>query len=537
MEIQDTSSGDRSVTQPSQPETSSTLVPDVGTTSLLELMIDRVRTTQQVSEADDRPLRFRQGQLSTSESLTLCLGNFRQRVEEIGFQAWKIEACLTLSHCIAEVDETVSDQLNCVLHHGRFQKLEASWRGLQLLVNAVAAERARGASSIVVRMLNVSWREIHRDFERAIEFDNSQLFKKIYEDEFGTPGGIPYSVMIGDYEIHPRPTPEHPFDDIAILGHLAGVAAASFCPFVCGSAPSMFGVDDFAELERTKDLARGFDLSEFVKWRTLRRTEDARFIGIALPRVLLRGPYAQEVTNGFCFEEEVADRNSSKYLWGNAAFAWATVLVRTFAECGWLADIRGTDRNREGGGLVTGLPSIGYSTDRPEVVSRISTDLVITDRQESELAKLGFLPLCQCYDSEYSAFYSSQSIQEPAKYDNPEATANANLSSMLQYILCVSRFAHYLKVIARDEIGSVTDPSELEDRLDRWIKQYVTPDQNAKPESKAKRPLRKAEVTVTSEPEKPGSYQLTFRLLPHYQLDDLSVSIRLQTTEIKREAT
>lgn len=503
----------------------------------LESVLNLSERPSEPAGSDGLFQQFTSGQLSNSDALRLWFGNYRLEIEKQGFQDWKSIACLRLSHYIAEIDRAISEQLNLVLHHPRFQQLEASWRGLQLLVNSVAAERARGITSIVVRVLNISWREIHRDFERAIEFDSSQLFKKIYEDEFGTPGGIPYSVMIGDYEIHPRPTADHPFDDIAILGHLAGVAAAAFCPFVCGAAPAMFGVNSFSELEHTKDLARGFDLTEFVKWRSLRRTEDARFVGIALPRILLRGPYAQEDTPGFCFTEEVSGPTPASYLWGNAAYAWGTVLVRTFAECGWFADIRGTDRNRDGGGLVAGLPSIGYSTDRPGVVSRTSTDLIVTDRQESELSKLGFLPLCQCYDTEFCAFYSSQSMQEPAKYDDAEATANANLSSMLQYMLCVSRFAHYLKVLARDEIGSVTEPSDLQDRLDRWIKQYVTPDQNAKMESKAKRPLRKAEVTVTSEPEKPGSYQLIFRLLPHYQLDDLSVSIRLQTTETKRAAT
>ncbi len=508
---------------------------DVVAQGPLEAILDVSGDRKQVASAEALLQQFIAGELSTAESLSFLLGDFRERLGQKGFRQWKSEAVLRLSQSIAEIDRIVSEQLNGVLHHPRFQRLEASWRGLQLLVNSVAAERARGSTNILVRVLSVTWREIHRDFERAIEFDSSQLFKKIYEDEFGTAGGIPYSVMIGDYEIHPRPSHEHPFDDVAILGHLAGVAAAAFCPFICGASPAMFGVDDFGELEHTKELAQGFELTEFVKWRSLRRMEDARFVGLAMPRVLLRAPYELDSTPGFCFEEEVAGSKANKYLWGNAAFAWATVLVRTFAESGWLADIRGTDRNREGGGLVVGLPSIGYSTDRPGVARRGSTDLIVTDLQEAELAKLGFLSLCQCYDSEYCAFYSSQSIQEPTKYDDPDATANANLSRMLQYILCVSRFAHYLKVLARDEIGSVTEPHELQDKLDRWIKQYVTPDQHAKPESKAKRPLRKAEIEVTGEPDKPGSYQLIFRLLPHYQLDDLSVSIRLQTTEVKRD--
>lgn len=218
-----------------------------------------------------------------------------------GFSGWKSEASLVFSRLIADLDDLISTQVHEILHHPRFQRLEAAWRGLQILVAAVAQERARGASSILVRILSVTWREIQRDFERAVEFDSSHLFKKIYEQEFGTAGGLPFSVMIGDYAVQPRPTADHPFDDMAILGQLAGVAAAAFCPFVCGASPSMFGVDDFSELEHTKDLSRGFQLAEFAKWRSLRRLEDARFVGLAIPRILMRQPYSIGDTEGFCF--------------------------------------------------------------------------------------------------------------------------------------------------------------------------------------------------------------------------------------------
>lgn len=452
------------------------------------------------------------------------------------YSQWKTEVASALTHLVAELDELISEQVNEVLHHRRFQRLEAAWRGLRLVLDAVVEERGRGASNIIVRVLSVTWREIHRDFERAVEFDSSHLFKKIYEEEFGTAGGLPFGVMIGDYEVQPRPTGEHPFDDMAILENMAGVAAAAFCPFVCSASPAMFGVDSFAELEHTKDLRRGFQLAEFVKWRSLRRLEDARFIGLAIPRIVLRSPYAIGDSEGFCFVENSAGKQPDCFLWGSAAFAWATVLVRAFSESGWLADIRGSERNRDGGGLVTRLPLVPFDSCRPEVSRRSCVDLIVTDLQEAELSRLGFLSLCQCFDSPYCAFYSSQAIQEPMTYDDPLATNNAKLSGMLQYILCVSRFSHYLKVLARDAIGSVNEPEELERILDRWVKQYVTPDEDARPESKAKRPLRSAEIEVTRHPERPGTYQLIFRLLPHYQLDDLSVSIRLQTTEAKSEA-
>ncbi len=476
--------------------------------------------------------QFLRGRLSTEESLQLWFGDVSGQVAHQGFPQWKRTAALQLSRDIAEIDHLLSQQLNAVLHHPRFQALEASWRGLEMLVDAT---RAEGTRQIRVRLLNVSWKEVQRDFERANEFDNSNIFRKVYEDEFGTPGGIPYSLLVGDYEIHPRPTAEHPYDDIATLGHMAGVAAAAFCPFVCAASPSMFGVDNFLDLQHTQDLARGFRLPEFVKWRSLRKREDARFVGLAMPRILMREPYRQQETKGFCFAEDVSANHVGNYLWGNAAYAWAGVLIRTFSQTGWLADIRGTERNREGGGLVVNLPSVSFGTDRDGVGLRSSTDLIVTDQQESSLAKLGFLPLCQCHDTDYAAFYSSQSIQEPTAYDSPVATANANISTMLQYMLCVSRFAHYLKVIARDIVGSAIEPEEMQSTLDSWIKQYVTPDDSARPEVKARRPLRQAEIAVVREPGRAGSYQCTFSLLPHYQLDDLSASIRLQTTMQRRE--
>lgn len=475
---------------------------------------------------------FVAGRMTDAAALKFWFGDIASQVAQDGFETWKQAAEQRLSFEVSEIDRVVSDQLNAVLHHDRFQALEAAWRGVHLVVMSAHAERT---NQVQVRMLNIAWREVQRDFERANDFDNSQLFKKIYEDEFGTPGGIPFSVLIGNYEIQPRPSKEHPFDDVAILGQLAGVAAAAFCPFVCAASPTLFGVDGFTELQHTKDLGRGFLLPEFVKWRALRDEDEARFVGLALPRILMREPYKLEETLGFCFKEDVAAPHSGNYLWGNAAFAWAGVLIRAFAQTGWLAEIRGTERNRDGGGLVGNLPSLSYGTDRDGVASRCSTDLIVTDQQESEFAKLGFLPLCQCHDSPYAAFYSSQSIQRPATYQSPAATANANISSMLQYMLCVSRFSHYLKVIARDIVGAAMEPDDMQTKLDAWIKNYVTPDDSARPEVKARRPLREAEVSVNRDPGKPGTFQCTFSLLPHYQLDDLSASIRLQTTFSKRE--
>lgn len=459
---------------------------------------------------------------------------YQQECEELGFEGWRRKSQATLTYVVGELDRLLGGQLDEVIHHPKFQKLEAGWRGIQLLLRA-ADEGYDAERKVRVRVLNASWRDIQRDFDRASEFDQSEIFKKIYQQEFGMPGGLPFGAVIGNYEVHPRPSAGHPFDDVAILDELAGVAAAAFCPMVLGASPSLFGVDEFFELQDTKDLERGFQVKEFLKWRSFRKQEDARFIGIAMPRIIMRHPYSCSQTSSFVYDEDTtADvgKNSflSKHLWGNAAFAWGCVLIRTFRDTGWLADIRGTERNRiRGGGLVTDLSPIHFSTDRQGVAPKTSTDLIITDRQEAELAKLGFIPLCRCKDTEFSAFYSSQSVQQPQEYSSEVATVNAHISSMLQYVLCVSRFAHYLKVIARDMTGSMIEPQEVEDRLHSWLQQYVTPDRNAKVETKARLPLSEAQVSVTEEPGKPGTYSCTFSLLPHYQLDQLRAAIRLTT--------
>lgn len=505
----------------SQPDASSPAL------SILELVVNQAIGQAEPVAATHRLDEFHAGMLSVGDALRLWFGRLDREAAQRDFARWRKELTAILTRDTGTIDRLLNDQINAVLHHPKLQKLEASWRGLRMLVDNVDREESR---HLRVRVLNVSWKEIQKDFERATEFDNSLLFRKIYEDEFGMPGGIPYGALVGDFEIHLRPSPEHPYDDLSMLGQLSGIAAAAFCPLVCGAHPSLFGVDDFYELQSTRDLAKGFQLNEFVKWRALRKTEDARFVGLALPRILMREPYRIHDTDGFCFREVVASPTGAKYLWGNASYAWASVLIRSYAETGWLADIRGVDRNRDGGGLLTSLPSVSFNTDRAGIATRSSTDLIITDRQEAEFSRLGFLPLCQCYDSEFCAYYGSQSIQEPVSYDSPVATANAHISTMLHYMLCVSRFAHYLKVMARDFVGSVTEPEDLRNRLDAWIKQYVTPDEGASPQAKARRPLREAEINVVRDPGKPGTMLCTFNLLPHYQLDELSAAIRLTTT-------
>ena len=433
-----------------------------------------------------------------------------------------------LNRDVAYLDALVNEQVNAVLHHPQFQRLEASWRGLRYLVDRAEEEEDR---RVKIRVLSVTWKELERDFERAAEFDASQLFRKVYEQEFGMPGGEPFGLLVGDYEIHPRPSPDHPHDDIQILKAISQVAAAAFCPFVASAHPSLFGLDSFATLDYRLDHAATFEHKEYVTWRALRDSEDARFLGLTLPRVLMRAPYEDDGTrvDAFRFREEVSGPDGSKYLWGSAAYAFAGVVIRAFARSGWLADIRGVQRGVEGGGLVGSLPVHRFGTDRRGLAARKSTEIVITDELERDLAELGFLPLGDCQDTDYAAFYSSQSLQRPKKYDRLAATLNARMSSLLQYMLCVSRFAHYVKVMGRDKVGTFGEPQEFEQFLQDWITRYVTPDAEAPPEVRARFPLREAQVRVRAQPGKPGSFECVMHLAPHYELDELTAAVRVRT--------
>ncbi len=442
------------------------------------------------------------------------------------FAGTKEELCLRLNRDVAAIDQLINTQLNEVMHAAPFQKLEASWRGLQYLVQRADDEEE---PAIKVRVLNVSWRELERDFDKSIEFDQSQLFRKIYEAEFGTAGGEPFGVLLGDYEIHPRVTAEHPHNDLGVVDSLAGVAAAAFCPIILNASPAMFGLDDFSRLEQRLDHERTFEGVEYTKWKALRAKEDSRFVGFTMPRVLMRAPYEDEGfrVDRFRFREDVRGPDNSKFLWGSASYAFGAVLVRAFAQAGWLADIRGARRGIDGGGLVTDLPLHSVPTDFPGLVNKTSTDVIITSELEKQLSDLGFMALCDCKDTEFSAFHSTASLQKPARYDRAAATTNSQISAMLQYMLCVSRFAHYVKVQGRDKLGAFTEYEELERLLQNWIVKYVTSDGEASPETKARFPLRDADIRVEPTPGRPGSYRCLMRMMPHYELDDLEASVRV----------
>jgi type VI secretion system protein ImpC len=421
---------------------------------------------------------------------------------------------LAINSRIAEIDRLLSVQLNEIMHHEDFQKLEGSWRGLhQLVMNSETGTQLK------IRVLNVNKKELLKDLERALEFDQSTLFKKVYEEEYGTFGGAPYGALIGDYEFGNHP------QDMALLEKISGVAAAAHAPFLSAADPSIFGWETFSEMTEVRDVSKIFDRTEYAKWRSFRESEDSRYVGLTLPHTLGREPYgaATRPTETFRFEEDVDGTDHKKYLWTNAAYSLGTRLTEAFAMHGWCVAIRGV----EGGGLVDSLPTHTFETDEGEVAMKCPTEVAITDRREKEFSDNGFIPLVHCKGTDYAAFFATQSANKARKYDSDAANANARLSTQLQYIFAVSRFAHYLKAMMRDKIGSFMERKDAERFLNKWIMNYVTSDDSASPSTKAKYPLREARVEVAEVPGKPGCYRAVAFLRPHFQLDELSVSLRL----------
>jgi type VI secretion system protein ImpC len=415
---------------------------------------------------------------------------------------------------IAQIDHLISIQLNEILHHEQFQKLEGSWRGLKYLM-----DQSETSANLKIKVLNVSKKELLRDLQRAPEFDQSALFKKVYEEEFGIFGGSPFAGIIGDYEFGRGP------EDMELLEKISNVAAAAHAPFLSAASPEMFNLDSFTQLDAPRDMGKIFDTTEYAKWKSFRASEDSRYVALTCPRILMRLPYGKETkqVEGFSFEEHVSGTDHSKYLWGNAAYALASRMTKAFALYGWCAAIRGV----EGGGLVEGLPVHNFYTDAGDVAMKCPTESPITDRREKELADLGFAPLVHCKGTDYAAFFSVQSCNKPKLYDSDAANANARLAAQLPYIMAVCRFAHYLKAMMRDKIGSFTSRMECERWLNQWITNYVTPDDSASAAVKAQHPLRDARIEVMEIPGKAGAYRAVAFLRPHFQLDELTVSLRL----------
>ena len=415
---------------------------------------------------------------------------------------------------IEELDEMLSLQINEVLHHQEFQTLEATWRGFNYLTFKTFT-----SSRLKIRVLNISKKDLLKDLERAPEFDQSAMFKLIYEEEYGTYGGSPYSCLMGDYEFSNHP------QDMELLSKMSQVAAAAHAPFLTAASPRLFNLDSFSDLGVPRDLGKVFESTEMVKWRSFRDSEDSRYVVLTLPHVLMRLPYGPNTVpvEGMNFVEYVDGPNNKHFCWGNAAYTLAERITNAFFLYGWTAAIRGV----EGGGLVEGLPAYTFKTTDGDVALKCPTEVAITDRREKELSDLGFIGLCHCKGKDYAAFFGAQTSQKPKVYSSADSTASASLSARLPYMLAASRFAHYIKVLMRDKIGTFMTKNEVQKYLTGWIANYVLLSDEAPQNIKAKYPLREARVDVYEIPGQPGSYRSVVYLRPHFQLEDMNASLRL----------
>ncbi|HEX5304948.1 MAG TPA: type VI secretion system contractile sheath large subunit [Dyella sp.] len=423
----------------------------------------------------------------------------------------------TINAYVAELDRKISEQLNHIMHHEDFQKLESAWRGLHHLVNNTETDQ-----QLKIRVMNISKKELGKTLKRykGTAWDQSPIFKKMYEEEYGQLGGEPYGCLVGDYYF------DHSPPDVEMLAGIGQVASAAHAPFIAAANSSLMGMDSWSELANPRDLAKIFSTPDYAAWRSLRESEDAKYLALAMPRTLARLPYgaATNPVEEFNFEEDTSGADSSKYTWQNAAYAMAVNINRSFKQYGWCSRIRGI----ESGGAVEGLPVHTFPSDDGGVDMKCPTEIAITDRRSAELDKMGLMPLVHRKNSDMAAFISAQSLAKPEEYDNPDATANAALSCRLPYLFAASRFAHYLKCIVRDKIGSFSSRDQMQSWLTNWVMNYVDGDPvNSSEETKARKPLSAAEVVVEEVEGAPGYYTSKFFLKPHYQLEGLTVSLRL----------
>jgi len=427
------------------------------------------------------------------------------------------DALQSIQSIIAEIDKKMTEQVNLILHHEDFQKLEGAWRGLSYLVNNTETDEM-----LKIRVMNISKKELAKTLKKykGTSWDQSPIFKRLYEEEYGQFGGEPFGCLVGDYHF------DHTPPDVQLLGQIAQISAACHAPFIAGVSPNTMQMDSWDELSNPRDLTKIFGTPEYAAWRSLRESDDSRYIGLAMPRFLSRQPYGANTdpVDEFDFEEDTEGSDSSKYTWANSAYAMAVNINRSFKLYGWCSRIRGI----ESGGAVEGLPVHTFPTDDGGVDMKCPTEIAISDRREAELAKNGFMPLVHKKNSDFAAFIGAQSLQKPAEYDDPDATANANLAARLPYLFATCRFAHYLKCIVRDKVGSFKEKDDMQRWLNDWILQYVDGDPAHSSETtKAEHPLAAAEVVVQEVEGNPGYYSSQFFLRPHYQLEGLSVSLRL----------
>ena len=449
---------------------------------------------------------------SSAAKLSVAISHFLKAIADTGQKVEKLDKSV-IDQAISEIDRKLSEQISAILHHPKFQELESAWRSLKFLVDRTDFRR-----NIKIDILQVSKQELMEDFEDAPEPVQSGLYKHVYSMEYDQPGGEPYGAMIANYTFGRGP------QDIELLENVSKVAAATHCPFIASVGAEFFGLKSILELPNIPDLASLFEQAEYTKWNAFRDSEDSRYIGLTVPRFLLRLPYGRDTipVKEFDFEEHVTGADHSKYLWGNSAFAFATRLTESFAKYGWCVNIRGP----QAGGLVEDLPLHLYKSGGDTEV-KIPTEILIPDRREFEFAQQGLIPLSFYKNRNYACFFSAQSVQRPKKYSTDEATANARLSANLPYLFLVSRLAHYLKVIQRENIGAAKEKEDLQRELETWIKGLVTEMPNPGPELKARCPLRAAEIKVEDLPDNPGFYKVTMKVRPHFQIEGVDVDLSL----------
>ncbi|MDO6610163.1 type VI secretion system contractile sheath large subunit [Shewanella sp. 1_MG-2023] len=460
----------------------------------------------------------------STRSLLLWLENSNHSLSRFD----KVSVLPFLIKAIEEIDRQLEQQINTIIHHASFQALEASWRGILYIVNQ--QEMHDKDQKVKVKLLDCCWLTLSKDINRAIEFDQSEFFKLIYNNEYDMSGGEPFGALIGDYQMSHKNRPGVSTNDIDVLKDISRTAAAAFAPFITSASPSLFGADDFTDLSAHMNIGKIFEQHEYLKWNSLRKMDDARFIGLTLPNILMRSPYLIDGTRseGFKFKESIKNPNQD-HLWGNAAYAFGGIIIRSFSDSGWFGHIRGLEPGARKKGLVCDLAVCQYETDLYRKRNKPSVDLLVSDRAEKALSDQGFIPLSPVSGCEHLVFYSNASIQEPPKYELLEDNINAKLSSMLQYILCVSRFAHYIKVIGREKIGSLNSAEACQRDLQLWLHQYTTASEVSSDDVRSQYPLRNAQVQVKEMRGKPGHFYSIIQLQPHFQLDQMVSSIKLVT--------
>jgi type VI secretion system protein ImpC len=452
---------------------------------------------------------------SQSDYAKKLLGQFASQILDEGMKAAPDKGVVAMiNERVADIDKILTDQLNAVLHHADFQALESAWRGLHDMVFG-----SETGPQLKLRLLNVSKKELLKDLETAVDYDTSALFKKVYEEEYGTFGGNPYSMLIGDYTFGRHP------QDIALLQRISKVAAVAHAPFIAAASSSMFGMSSFTELGLPRDMSKIFESAELATWRSFRDSEDSRYVSLVLPRYAARLPYGalNQPVESFNFEEDVDGRDHEKYLWANSAYQMGLRITDAFAKYNWTTAIRGV----EGGGKVENMTAHTFKTDEGDVALKCPTEVTITDRREKELNDLGFIAAVNAKGSNFAAFFGGQTVNKPKAYNLDAANANSALSSRLPYVLAASRFAHYIKVIMRDKIGSFQTRAGVENYLNEWLSAYVLLSPNATQGEKARFPLAEGRVDVTEVAGKPGAYSATVFLRPHFQMEELTTSIRL----------